>query len=202
MTVAALYVETNGVYFGLDGVDPWDEARDARMYAGPWPVVAHPPCARWSNLAHIHKHRWPIGDDGGCFAAALAAVREWGGVLEHPANSIAWDHFDLPFPSRGCWTTSLHDSGASTEVDQGHYGHKARKRTWLYAVGVVDLVPLDSRPGGGYYTKVENMNSRNGQASRTPPAFRDLLLQMAASATRAVPAPASDSSRSVPETTP
>ena len=36
MTIAALYVETDGCYFGLPGVDPWDEARDARLYAGPW----------------------------------------------------------------------------------------------------------------------------------------------------------------------
>lgn len=26
--VAALYVETNGVYFGLPGVDHWDEPRE------------------------------------------------------------------------------------------------------------------------------------------------------------------------------
>ena len=32
--IAALYVATGGCYFGLDGVDPWDEARDARLYAG------------------------------------------------------------------------------------------------------------------------------------------------------------------------
>lgn len=34
---AALYVQRGGAYFGLDGVDPWDEARDARTYAGPHP---------------------------------------------------------------------------------------------------------------------------------------------------------------------
>ena len=28
--VAALFVETDGVYFGLPNVDPWDEERDAR----------------------------------------------------------------------------------------------------------------------------------------------------------------------------
>jgi hypothetical protein len=43
MTVAALFVETNGAYYGLPGVDPWDESRDARLYDGPFPVVAHPP---------------------------------------------------------------------------------------------------------------------------------------------------------------
>jgi hypothetical protein len=42
--IAALYVQTGGCYFNLPDVEPWDEARDARKYAGPWPVVAHPPC--------------------------------------------------------------------------------------------------------------------------------------------------------------
>lgn len=27
--IAALYVETNGAYYGIEGVDPWDEVRDA-----------------------------------------------------------------------------------------------------------------------------------------------------------------------------
>ncbi len=37
--IAALYVERGGVYWDFPGVDPWDQARDARLYAGPWPVV-------------------------------------------------------------------------------------------------------------------------------------------------------------------
>ena len=44
--IAALFVATDGCYFGLDGVDPWDIHRDARRYTGPHPVVAHPPCFR------------------------------------------------------------------------------------------------------------------------------------------------------------
>jgi hypothetical protein len=51
-TVAALYVEPQGCYVGVPGVDPWDEARDARTYAGPHPVVAHPPCQRWGRFWH------------------------------------------------------------------------------------------------------------------------------------------------------
>ena len=50
--IAALYVETDGAYYGLPDVEPWDEARDARQYAGPWPVVAHPPCQRWGRYWH------------------------------------------------------------------------------------------------------------------------------------------------------
>jgi hypothetical protein len=55
--IAALYVERGGVYYGLPDVDPWDEERDARLYAGPWPVVAHPVCARWSRLAALVESR-------------------------------------------------------------------------------------------------------------------------------------------------
>lgn len=107
MKVAALFVETGGCYFGLEDVEPWDETRDARTYPGPWPVVAHPPCQRWGKFwagqpGTIKRtgQRKKLGDDGGCFAAALEAVRRFGGVLEHPEGSHAWAHFGLNIPSR------------------------------------------------------------------------------------------------------
>ena len=50
--VAALFVERDGAYYGLPNVDPWDAERDARTYAGPFPVVAHPPCERWGKYWH------------------------------------------------------------------------------------------------------------------------------------------------------
>ena len=37
--ITALYVQKDGAYYGIDGVDPWDEERDARLYDGPWSVV-------------------------------------------------------------------------------------------------------------------------------------------------------------------
>lgn len=189
-TVAALYVETGGAYFGLPDVDPWDETRDARLYDGPWPVVAHPPCARWGQLANVNHARYgtPIGDDGGCFAAALEAVRQFGGVLEHPANSIAWRRFNLPAATRGVWTSSLGDPGAATEVSQVVYGHGARKRTWLYAVGCAAALDWSDRPGRYVVGAGINTGECQGRrlpdhlASTTPPAFRDVLLEMARSA--------------------
>jgi hypothetical protein len=99
--VAALFVDASGTYAGLDGVELWDEQRDARTYPGPWPVVAHPPCGRWCRLAHAVEGRYPhfkVGDDGGTFAAALEAVRRWGGVLEHPAWTKAWEAYQLRTP--------------------------------------------------------------------------------------------------------
>ena len=47
--IAALYVMRDGCYYGMPDVDPWDEERDARLYAGPYAVVAHPPCERWGR---------------------------------------------------------------------------------------------------------------------------------------------------------
>lgn len=58
VTVAALFVEAGGVYFGLPDVDPWDEECDARTYAGPHPVIAHPPCQLWVNMAGVNFRRY------------------------------------------------------------------------------------------------------------------------------------------------
>ena len=138
--IAALFVATNGCYYGLDDVDPWDETRDARAYAGPWRVVAHPPCERWGRFWHgstRKPHQYQLGDDGGCFASALASVRRWGGVLEHPEASHAWRHFGLKAPPRnGGWVSADMDGGWTCCVYQGRYGHMAGKATWLYAHSV------------------------------------------------------------------
>lgn len=202
--ISALYVKRGGPYYGLEGVDPWDEARDARLYAGPWPVVAHPPCSRWCRLAGLVEARWghKRGEDGGCFAAALEAVRTWGGVLEHPAYSDAWAAFGLPVPpTGGGWQMGL-CGGWSAYVEQGRYGHRARKATWLYAFGVRRLPAL--RWGRtGYWPSYAKERGRRRfeaavswcrnhgleevprigkrEASATPPEFRDALLEIARS---------------------
>lgn len=218
--VAALFVETNGVYYGLPDVDPWDQARDARLYAGPWPVVAHPPCARWCRLAGLVEARYghPRGQDDGCFGAALRSVRIFGGVLEHPAYSDAWPAFGLPIPPRdGGWQKGL-CGGWSCQVEQSRYGHAAKKATWLYCYGVVPP-PMrwgfrhDHKAGAlvswcGNHVRSGDVRPRIGKTraqgtppnsgtrcsrsparyvermcrsdrSRTPPAFRDALLEIA-----------------------
>lgn len=192
--IAALYVETNGCYFGLDQVDPWDINRDARLYPGPWPVVAHPPCERWGRFAKgsMTKQVHQVGDDGGCFAAALASLRRWGGALEHPAHSKAWEAHGIPAPpSKGGWL-QVGFAEWTCHVEQGHYGHKARKATWLLYVGPKppDLIwghsgqrlPARRLAEQGYEKArrcgvIANMCSKHRQ--RTPPEFRDLLLSLA-----------------------
>jgi len=172
--IAALFVETNGVYFGLPDVEPWDIKRDARNYAGPWPVVAHPPCERWSMLSSMARTR--ATDDAGLFATALAMVRKYGGVLEHPAESYAWRHFDLAHPICGCWQQSILGGEWVTEVYQRHYGHRAAKKTWLVYVGTAPPLPLDWSMASSAMP-VEHMDKK--ERRRTPKPFRDLLLTIA-----------------------
>jgi|SRR5687767_961902 len=189
MTVAALFVDPRGCYAGLPDVELWDEARDARLYAGPHPVVAHPPCSRWCRLAGLVEARWghKRGEDDGCFASALASVRRWGGVLEHPAYSDAWAAFDLPRPvGAGTWIRGL-CGGWAAQVDQGHFGHRARKSTWLYACRVPSLPSLCLVSWCGNHVRSDEQRERLGkrEAKATPPAFRDVLLAIARSVTEA-----------------
>lgn len=204
MKIAALFVETNGCYFGLNGVDPWDRDRDARKYPGPHPVVAHPPCQRWCKLAgfveHVYPGRFKKGEDEGCFASALASVRRWGGVLEHPEGSAAWAHFGLITPPKsGGWVVADWDGGWTCSIEQGNYGHKARKATWLYANGVeLPSLRWGMAKGDFQWTSYLEYNTDKGrrratrtgivqrlskrQRAATPEPFRDLLISIARTA--------------------
>lgn len=191
MQVAALYVQTNGVYFNLPEVDPWDEARDARKYAGPYPVVAHPPCQLWVNFAALNykryggEHNRP-GNDGGCFEHALTTVQQFGGVIEHPAGSNAYRMFGIGRPEKTGWNHlgELPIGGVWVcEVWQSAYGHKARKRTWLYYAGRSTPFELDwtRSPGThqvGWFDRIKPTLSKK-EAIATPTAFRDVLLRLA-----------------------
>ena len=182
---AALFVDPKGCYSLVPSVDIWDERRDARKYDGPFPVVAHPPCHLWTNLARLNFQRWGgehnrPGNDGGCFQAALNSVRMWGGVLEHPAFSHAWRAFGLRTPRPGTWTP--HDWYWVCEVWQSAYGHKCRKRTWLLYAGKNAPTPMRwERPTGsaqiGGFDRIKPVLSGRA-ASATPPEFRDALLAL------------------------
>ena len=211
--VAALFVARNGVYFGMPDVEPWDMEADARLYAGPYPVVAHPPCERWgrywSGGPNLASPRKKLGADDGCFAAALAAVRRFDGVLEHPEASHAWTAFGLNKPPKdGRWVVADWQGGWTCCVEQGHYGHAARKAAWLYAVGcelpdlrwgssgkrlTPRLVRFADPDHDGFHSAEERRRRiKTGvcqrlskkQRAATPTPFRDLLIAMAQSSER------------------
>src|SRR5690606_5261243 len=120
----------------------------------------------------------------------LKSVRRYGGVLEHPEGSHAWRAHELNLPPRaGGWVVADWDGGWTCCVEQGHYGHRARKATWLYAVGV-ELPSLiwgpseaEARFDEGFHSAEERRRAiRTGVCQRlskreraaTPIPFRDL----------------------------
>jgi hypothetical protein len=140
-----------------------------------------------------------VGDDDGCFRAALTAVREWGGVLEHPCDSKAWPYHGLVGPRRHSgWQPAGDGIGWTCYVEQGHYGHTSRKPTWLYAVGC-DLPVLNWSKGEqrlhpvaleryGYekarrigMTAMVGGKDKTRIRNATPVEFRDILIGMAKS---------------------
>lgn len=248
MPVQALFVDTgrHGIYPKLLGVENcWGLDRDAHNYAGPDPVVAHPPCQNWVNLAAVNYKRaiapceqcggdgfvlkglrhYPCGgtgrrepnrkvvlpawyeggDDGGHFLHALMCIRRYGGVLEHPAGSHAWERYGLQAPfdlrdshgnkvphkwQRASWTTEeqlLEGVEGQRywvcEVWQVAYGCKAQKRTWLIYCGQRPPFELDwsRKPGThqvGWFDRAKPTLSKR-EASATPELFAKELIRLA-----------------------
>lgn len=195
--IAALFVMPDGPYAGRENVDLWDEARNARGYPGPFPIVAHPPCARWGRWwwkgSAGERYERP-GMDGGLFEAALALVHRYGGVLEHPAGSLAWPAFDLPVPpAAGGWvrhppSIMPRPPGWACHVEQGRYGHRAPKPTWLYCVGETQPPALLWGDGGRDHGIIiaeggsrQSICTRLSRRNRTltPASFADELIHIA-----------------------
>lgn len=190
--IAALFVQSDGCYSGCDEIDAWPEHRDARLYDNTFPVVAHPPCQLWGALAAVNYARWGgehnrPGNDGGCFASALANVRRCGGVLEHPAKTRAFPSHGLQVPIGIGW----HKTGANEwvcEVWQSAYGHRANKATWLLYCG--KAVPHElrwERPKGTHQVGFHDQRGKaknkptlsKKEANATPMEFRNELIKLA-----------------------
>ena len=210
-TIAALYVQTGGSYYDLAGVDPWDQDKDARAYNGHHPVIAHPPCQRWGKMwagspsviarTGVRKIK---GDDDGCFEAAVASVRKWGGVLEHPWGSHAWAQFGINKPPREGGWIKADQYGWTCCVEQGRYGHYAPKPTLLYAVGCelpelewgIRKVKAEDFPpdalakyGEARCRRIGLLSFKGGGTDSTPriatpELFRNILVEMARSASK------------------
>lgn len=203
MKLNALFVETNGVYFNHPKIEPWDIERNAFNCKNGAPAIAHPPCKRWGRYwsgGPSVKVRKFLGDDGGCFPFSLWYVRTFGGVIEHPEASHAFKYFGLNKPPKGGgWIKADEYGGMVCCVEQGHYGHKARKATWLYLNGFepIDLIWGKSegkmRMELGPHSKEKAREIRSAKDYKpikrlseyerlaTPIEFRDLLIRLVSS---------------------
>lgn len=171
MKVAILFARRGSIYNQIGGCDVWDEVRDARRYGGALPVVAHPPCRGWGRLRHMAKIAPGELD---LARGAVAQVRRCGGVLEHPEASKLWADMSLPIPGRG----RDEMGGWSISIDQIDFGHRARKRTWLYIVGLApNRLPTWALSLAPPSHRVELMG--RGEREATPQAFAEWLVTVA-----------------------
>lgn len=160
MDVAVLFARQDSTYKTLPGVDVYDIDRDARTFQGGMPVVAHPPCRAWGRLSHMAK---PRPDEKDLARWAVAQLRQYGGVLEHPNGSKLWADQQLPAPGApadqyGGWTLG---------ISQHWWGHRAEKKTLLYIVGcrpndIPDLPSISLGSG----THVIAQDTRKGNGGR------------------------------------
>lgn len=201
--VAALFVAEKGPYASDKRFDAWHIKRDARKFTGKQPCVCHPRCERFGRMARGSPghQRFEIGDDDGDFEFCLGVIRANGGVTEGPEGSHAWRIYKLPIPPRKGWSPPDEFGGRSCRIDQGAYGHPAKKATWLYAVlpffPELNWKRVWGRPyigGDGYHGKAERDRAKASSKGvrkmpqvprewnwRTPDALKDALYEMAAS---------------------
>lgn len=180
--VAVLYAMENSVYNDFESCDVYDARRNALTFPGGAPIVAHPPCRLWGRLAAQskapHSERWLA-------IHAVLMVWQYGGVVEHPANSKLWREMRLAPPG----SVDVH-GGFTFPIDQSCFGHRAQKPTWLYIVGLapceLPAIPLKL----GTASHVVNTRIRKGnigwrpsikklERSATPPALAAWLVAVA-----------------------
>lgn len=196
--IAVLFARRDSVYKTLPEVDVWDADRNALTWPGGAPVIAHPPCRAWGRLRNVAR---PAEGEKELALWAVRQVRQWGGILEHPAGSLLWQEANLPAPS-------VHDAwhGWTLPIVQHWWGHPAEKKTWLYIVGCQanDLPPLPLRLGaapaivGTPGRRRDGTRLKPGEAGwrpeiakadreHTPPALAEWLVTLAS---RCTPPPA------------
>jgi hypothetical protein len=112
--ISALFLQKGSIYHTLERCDCWTREMNALTYSGPHPVICHPPCGPWGK--YVHNCCW--GTVGGIIAMEM--VHCFGGVVEQPLGSRLFDLYG--------------EFGVVEKVNQGDYGHLAKKPTELYWV--------------------------------------------------------------------
>lgn len=171
--VAVLCVARNSIYKSMQGVDVYDDIRDARSFTGGMPIVAHPPCRSWS--AYCRHQAKPLPGEKDLAPYCVDWLEKCGGVLEHPAHSTLWSDLRLPRPGEravnGFW--SMH-------VQQVWWGDSRTKNTWLLFSGIepseIDIPFVLHNPKGD--RRRWQVMSKH-QRSATVPTFASWLVDVA-----------------------
>lgn len=185
--ISVLFTRVDSVYKSL-GCDCWDINRDARNYNGLGPVICHPPCRSWGQLAHLAK---PRQGEKELAIWSINKIRQCGGVLEHPRASKLWKVMSLPKPG-----TVDYFGGFTLCVNQSWWGHKAEKKSLLYVCGLThaEVPKMPIRFDAIEYTVSSRIKKKSGrrtkrelskkQREETPEEFAKWLIELASKCKR------------------
>ena len=126
--IPVLFTQEKSNYDKIKLFDCYDIKRNALSFNGRVPLIAHPPCRKFSKLRGLSTA--PLSEKKLAFFA-LSKVRQFGGILEHPRSSTLWinGNFNLD----GSIDTY---GGFLRSVDLSWFGFPARKATMLYFCGI------------------------------------------------------------------
>ena len=136
-----LFCRDDSAYKKRSSWDVYDKERDALSFKEDSPIVAHPPCRTWGQLAHMAFNATP--NESKLALWAIKKIRKNGGILEHPDGSKL---FKTDLPDAGMFPDEY--GGFTILIDQYDFGHVAHKMTKLYFCGLKkaqlpDLPPRD-----------------------------------------------------------
>jgi hypothetical protein len=201
VTVAALYVEKGGAYWNLPGVDPWDEnatradtpdripsSRIRRATSGrrsPTSTRLGSPATASATTAAASSRRCPTST-GGAASSSIPRTRSRGAVQPHKARPWPMARNRRRLGNRGR-SGPLWPSGpeADVAVRVGAWRRRSADAAGSrLGAGDVrrDRVGLHASGAKGEHVACEHRRVRPREASRTPDAFRDVLLELARSA--------------------
>ena len=179
MKIPVLFTSHNSLYNDVDVFDCYDVKRNAFNYTGRTPLIAHPPCRLFSRLRMLSSAS-PI--EKKCAYFALARIRQFGGILEHPRSSTLWLNGNFKLDG------SVDEYGGFLRsVNLSWFGFPAQKKTMLYFCGINpgQLPPFPLSLDA--VTHVISSSSNNGKKelsalyrSKTPQLMIDYFLKVLA----------------------
>ena len=169
--VSILFTQKNSTYKKFNGTDCWDKKRDAKNFDEKNVIIAHPPCRAWATFKGIAK---PEPGEKELAILAVDLVRKNGGIVEHPNRSSLWKQMRVPRPNEG----SDEFGGFTISIDQYWFGHRGKKNSWLYIVGIKpkNLPPFPIRLG---HTPIKVEKMGKYERERTPIELCRWLLDIA-----------------------
>jgi hypothetical protein len=138
--IAVLCASNKSKYYLINGLDIYDNNRNAFTFNSNLPIIAHPPCAQWSRLKGLAK---PLILEKYLAVWCYEWIVKNGGILEHPNGSYLFDYLGI---RNKCY-----------KVDLREFGYPAIKTTLLYFHNYKPISqPLTLEPARSNVTKMHS----------------------------------------------